>query len=349
MLNLLYTLVFYLVYLILFLINFYRLINLNQRYKSYVITIPYKRNGDILITKRLVKTYNNLYCPPGGKVEYNEEFEKTAERELFEETGILVINKLELIMINKTTKYQVYIYKTLVDNLVNVINKEPEKHENWFWTNEFYRYPLTPTMNVLKNEILKNIRPRYIVLSGPTGVGKMSLIEMLRQKIKQDGFSVKICIESILKGNEYLLEYKEKDIQKFEYALLSIYHKCRIEIENSKEDFVIVDREVFDGDIYKEKYGFELDIIEKEHIEFKKSMLVFVVLCSDKNFERNYYKRKEEDRKYTLNESKKILKLYKEKFKSNVCDDAIVINNDSTIEDSVDDIKKYINPFLVNL
>ncbi|CAG8810201.1 10203_t:CDS:2, partial [Cetraspora pellucida] len=166
-------------------------------------------------------------------------------------------------------------------------------------------------MDIYKNEILKNIRPRYIVLSGPTSVEKT-----------------------------------KEDIQKFEYALLNTYHKRRIEIENSREDFVIVDREVFDGDIYKEKYGFELDIIEKEHIEFKKSMLVFVILCSDKNFERNYYKRKKKDRKYTLSESKEILKLYKEKFKSNICDDTIVINNDSTIEDSVNDIKKYINSFL---
>ncbi|CAG8755039.1 15336_t:CDS:1, partial [Cetraspora pellucida] len=133
-----------------------------------------------------------------------------------------------------------------------VNNKEPEKHEKWFWTNRFYEYPLIPTMNMFKKEILKHITPRYIVVSGPTGVGKTSLMKLLQKEIENDGFSVDICCESILKGSEYLLDYKKDDIQKFEYALLNQYHKRRIELNNSRKDFIIVDREVFDGDVYKE-------------------------------------------------------------------------------------------------
>ncbi|CAG8837860.1 19619_t:CDS:1, partial [Cetraspora pellucida] len=151
-------------------------------------------------------------------------------------------------------------------------------------------------------EILKNITPRYIVISGPTGVGKTSIIKLLKEKIENEGFSVKICCESILKGSEYLLDYKENDIQKFEYALLNQYHKRRIEMKNSKEDFIIVDREVFDGDVYKEIYEFDKSVIKNEHVEFNNLMMVFLILCNEKILKRNYCNRNENERKYLLDE-----------------------------------------------
>ncbi|CAG8826635.1 23906_t:CDS:1, partial [Cetraspora pellucida] len=186
------------------------------------------------------------------------------------------------------------------DNLINVENKELKKHKNWFWTNKFYINPLIPTMNIFKREILKNITPRYIVISGPTGVRKTSIMKLLKEKIENEGFSVKICCESILKGSEYLLEYKENDIQKFEYALLNQYHKCRIEMENLKDNFIIVDHEVFDGDVYKEIYKFDKSVIENEHVEFNNLMIVFLILCNEINLERNYYNREKNERKYSL-------------------------------------------------
>ncbi|CAG8826786.1 2981_t:CDS:2, partial [Cetraspora pellucida] len=179
-------------------------------------------------------------------------------------------------------------------------------------------------------EILKNITPRYIVISGPTGVGKTSIMRVLKERIENKGFSVKICCESILKGSEYLLEYKENDIQKFEYALLNQYHKRRIEMENLKEDFIIVDREVFDGDVYKEIYEFDKNIIKNEHVEFNNLIMVFLILCNENNLERNYNSRKVNERKYSLAECKNILKVYRDKFKNNICNDAIIINNNNS-------------------
>ncbi|CAG8449307.1 8823_t:CDS:1 [Cetraspora pellucida] len=315
----------------------------------YVIVIPYKKNGEILISKRLVKFYKDLYCSPGGKVKEGEKVEDGARRELYEETGIIIRNKFEMILVNRYENKHIYVYKTLVDNSVVIENREPEKHEGWFWTNRFYDYPLIPTMDIFKKEILKHITPKYIVFSGPTGVGKTSLMIKLKQELEKDGFSVDICTESILKDSNYLLEYKKNDIQKFEYALLNQYHRRRIEMLNSSKNFVIVDREVFDGDIYKEVYGFEKEIIKKEHVEIKDLMLVFLILCNDRNLERNYYGREEKDRKYPLKECKKILNVYREKFKKDVCGDAIVINNDSDLEDGVNNIKEYFNPYLIKL
>ncbi|CAG8686049.1 15245_t:CDS:1, partial [Cetraspora pellucida] len=166
-------------------------------------------------------------------------------------------------------------------------------------------------MELFKKEILKNITPRYIVISGPTGVGKTSLMKLLKSRIENRGFSVKICCESILKGSEYLLEYKGKDNVKFEYGLLNRYYKRRIELENSKEDFIIVDREVFDGDIYKEIYGFDKDVIEKERVEIKSLMIVFLILCNEENIERNFKSRDVNERKYSLDEYKQILNVYR--------------------------------------
>ncbi|CAG8835785.1 15276_t:CDS:2, partial [Cetraspora pellucida] len=86
------------------------------------------------------------------------------------------------------------------------------------------------------------------------------------------------------------------------------YHKRRIEMENLKEDFIIVDREVFDGDVYKEIYGFDKNIIKNEHVEFNNLMMVFLILCNENNLERNYNSRKVNERKYSLVECKNILK-----------------------------------------
>ncbi|CAG8783494.1 8803_t:CDS:2, partial [Cetraspora pellucida] len=106
-------------------------------------------------------------------------------------------------------------------------------------------------MNIFKREILKNITPRYIVISGPTSVRKT---------------------------------------------------------KNLKDDFIIVDHEVFDGDIYKEIYEFDKNIIKNEHVEFNNLMMVFFILCNKENLERNYYNRKENERKHSLVDCKNILK-----------------------------------------
>ena len=59
--------------------------------------------------------------------------------------------------------------------------------------------------------------------------------------------------------------------------------------------------------------------------------------------------RREEDRKFTLEETKDISGLYGEYFIKDVCEDAIIINNDEYLESAVKKIKRYMDPFLVKL
>ncbi|CAG8855399.1 24549_t:CDS:2, partial [Gigaspora margarita] len=105
-----------------------------------------------------------------------------------------------------------------------VKNREPDKHEEWFWTNQFYDYELTPTISFFKGKILESITPYYIVISGPSCVSKSLLIKKLSGYIISRGFNVKKANKSILKENKYLLKIKNQDFEKFEYGLLNHYY-----------------------------------------------------------------------------------------------------------------------------
>ncbi|CAG8505974.1 16127_t:CDS:2 [Dentiscutata heterogama] len=194
--------------------------------------------------------------------------ENAVKRELYEETGLKIKYGLSLIGVFKKQDYEVYVYKFLVDDVNQVRLNEPDKHEEWFFTNKFYEYPLTPSMEFFKQRILESVIPYYIVFSGATCVGKSTIIKQIGEYIEDRGFEVCIVNESILKGDEYLLNLKEKNIEAFEYGLLNRYHNRRIELakEINFKRFVIVDREVFDGDIYKQIYGFDGKVIMKERM-----------------------------------------------------------------------------------
>ncbi|CAG8842773.1 6170_t:CDS:2, partial [Gigaspora margarita] len=150
--------------------------------------------------------------------------ENVARRELFKKTGLEVEYELEFVSLYKTQHYEVYVYKTLVCGIDKVKNREPDKHEEWFWMNRFYDYELTPTMSFFKGKILESIIPYYVVISGPSCVSKSLLIEKLSGYIISRVFNVKKTNKSILKRNEYLLKIKNQDLEKFEYGLLNHYH-----------------------------------------------------------------------------------------------------------------------------
>ncbi|CAG8780932.1 41843_t:CDS:2, partial [Gigaspora margarita] len=165
-------------------------------------------------------------------------------------------------------------------------------------------------MSFFKRKILESITPYYVVISGLSCIGKLLLIEKLSRYIISRGFNVKKANESILKGNENLLKIKNQDLEKFEYGLLNHYYNRRIELDKyiKLKYFVIIDREVFDGDIYKRFYRFDKEIVLKERMP-----------------------RSQENSVYTLDETKRILSYYKNSFQ-NTYQDAIVINNNENIE-----------------
>ncbi|CAG8849943.1 20721_t:CDS:2, partial [Gigaspora margarita] len=166
----------------------------------------------------LSKLHHGKYCCPGRKYEISDQMmENVTRRELFEETGLEVEYELEFVSLYKTQHYEVYVYKTLVCGIDKVKNREPDKHKEWFWINRFYDYELTPTISFFKGKILESIILYYVVISGPSCVGKLLLIEKLSGYIISRGFNVKKANESILKGNEYLLKIKNQDLEKFEY------------------------------------------------------------------------------------------------------------------------------------
>jgi 8-oxo-dGTP diphosphatase len=47
-----------------------------------------RKDGKILMGKRRGKHGYGMFCPPGGKVEMNEEWEETCRREAMEEAGV---------------------------------------------------------------------------------------------------------------------------------------------------------------------------------------------------------------------------------------------------------------------
>ncbi|CAG8679760.1 962_t:CDS:1, partial [Dentiscutata heterogama] len=235
------------------------------------------------------------------------------------------------------------------DDMNQVRLNEPDKHEEWFFTNKFYEYSLTPSIEFFKQRILESVISYYIVVSGATCVGKSTVIKQIGKYIENKEFEECLVNESILKGDEYLLKLKEENIRAFEYGLLNRYHNRHIELakEINFKQFVIVDRKIFDGDIYKRVYGFDEEVIIKEQRPrlINTQMLVFFITCSDKKLKHNFNSRRKNV--FILNQTKKIRKYYEDDFLK-VYPDAILIENNSKIEDMVDEIINHIDLFLVN-
>ena len=332
---------------------------LNKIKRIYVNILVYNHLGQLLISKRLYEPNKYSYLVPGGKKEkYDFSLKQVAIRELYEETNLIVNNKLEYEFVYNSKNYEVHYYSLYLKEEQNLMTKEPEKHEEWFFTNEFYKYKLPPSMEFYKKQILNIIKPKYIVVSGSTGTGKTTIIKKLKRKIEEKGFNVKIPDEYSIIDNyshikNYLKEYKQTKnndkLKIFEYSLLNIYNKRREELFSSNEDFIIVDREIFDGDIYKLCYGWDEEIIIKEQVKFNFPMINFFITCDEIKIKENYFKRKVEEHKFSLEEYIKFSEAYNNNYLNLANPKAIKIENNSNIDNSVNEIFDYIKPFLIKM
>lgn len=107
--------------------------------KVGVGTLIFNSKQQILLGLRKSAHGKNTWCPPGGHLEYGEEIEEAAAREIAEETG-LAVNLLNLqiagitndIFVDSGKHYVTVMMKTSQFSGTPEI-KEPDKFEKWQW------------------------------------------------------------------------------------------------------------------------------------------------------------------------------------------------------------------------
>ncbi len=107
------------------------------------------RNNDNCVLVGLRKNSHGagLWSFPGGHMELGESFLDVCKREVFEETGINIygVDKLAFtndIFANEGLHYITLFFTGHWDGLQDVINKEPDKTEEWRWIREEHLYVL---------------------------------------------------------------------------------------------------------------------------------------------------------------------------------------------------------------
>lgn len=101
------------------------------------IGVYVRKNGKVLLGKRISHHGTGTWSAPGGHLEMYESWEECAKRETLEEVGIEIENVRFLTATNDIFVEEGKHYITL--NMVadwksgEVENKEPEKHESWDW------------------------------------------------------------------------------------------------------------------------------------------------------------------------------------------------------------------------
>ena len=125
----------------------------------------YVMNGDkVLVSKRKEGTVGaGIVCLPGGKIDFGESILTAAVRETYEETGVWITNvALGPYVVHKDKDYHFICTFVSAEAMANSvpINKEPEKHEDWYWL-DYDKIPVSKWMpeNLLKNP---NFIPPYL-------------------------------------------------------------------------------------------------------------------------------------------------------------------------------------------
>lgn len=120
-----------------------------------VIVIEGKK---VLLGKRKGSHGSNTWNFPGGHLEFGESWEECAIREVFEETGMKVINVHFFAATNdifkKEDKHYITIYMVCEYKSGEVEVKEPEKCETWSWFkwNNLPKPLFLPIKNLLKQK-----------------------------------------------------------------------------------------------------------------------------------------------------------------------------------------------------
>ena len=121
--------------------------------KVGVAVVIFNKEGKILVGKRISKSHGfNTWCVPGGKLEFKEDPERCAEREVMEEAGVKIKNLRFVAITNDIFEKENLHYITLWYSAELVDGEEakvmePDKFECWKW---------------VKPEDVKNLKPLFL-------------------------------------------------------------------------------------------------------------------------------------------------------------------------------------------
>ena len=92
---------------------------------------------------------------PGGKLEFGEEFEDGAKREVFEETGMILKNAKVICVNNDKNEYAHFItigiLSTEIEGEPKVMEPDEITEWRWFASHELPKNIFPPSKNILEN------------------------------------------------------------------------------------------------------------------------------------------------------------------------------------------------------
>lgn len=126
------------------------------------------RDGEFLMGKRMGSHGEGSWSLPGGHLEFGESFIETAEREVLEETGLIIKNIRFGAVTNdyfeKENKHYVTIWM-LSDYVAGEASlMEPDKYveQGWFDFSHLPEPLFLPWKQILKSEFIENIKQESI-------------------------------------------------------------------------------------------------------------------------------------------------------------------------------------------
>ena len=114
---------------------------LSKIFVTVDVLVIYKKANEILLIKRLNEPFKNCWALPGGFVDENEDLEKAARRELFEETNIETNEMIQIGTFGKPYRdprghmISVAYQTNLIENQ-KVKAKDDAKDVKWFSIND---------------------------------------------------------------------------------------------------------------------------------------------------------------------------------------------------------------------
>ena len=123
---------------------------MNSHQRPYIgVAVIVIRDGRVLLGRRIKAHGSGTWQFPGGHLEFGESIEACAERELFEETGLMIIRQHMGPFTNDYFESEGKHYVTLfviADKTSGAVQlKEPDKCERWEW----FRWGRMPTPRFL--------------------------------------------------------------------------------------------------------------------------------------------------------------------------------------------------------